>query len=58
MCTEDHENHEEITLDGLPVDVPDCELTSEAFGRLKCAFFEMEAHPPTEIFLPGFFSAS
>jgi hypothetical protein len=40
MSTEDHEDREEITLDGLPVDVPDCEVTSEAFGRLKCAFLK------------------
>ena len=33
MCTEDHEDREEIILDGLPVEVPDCEVTSEAFRR-------------------------
>jgi hypothetical protein len=39
ICTEDHEAHEEITMDGLPAaDVPDCEVPSEAFGRLKCVF--------------------
>jgi len=58
MCTEAHEDHEEITLDGLPVDVPDCEVTSEAFGRLNCALFEMEAHTPPEMFLPGYSSSS
>jgi len=28
ICTEDHGDHEEITLAGLPVEVPDCEVTS------------------------------
>ena len=59
MCTEDHEDREEITLDGLPVDVPDCEGTSEAFGRLKCSFlkwkltlrprFSCRAFPPLRV---------
>ena len=40
ICTEGHEGHEEITPDGLPADVPGCEVTSEAFGRLKCVFLK------------------
>jgi len=66
MCTEDHEDREEITLDGLPVDVPDCEGTSEAFGRLKCSFLKWKltlrprcscrAFPPLRVLLCGFYS--
>ena len=64
FCTGGHEAHEEITLDGLLVDVPDCEVTSEAFGRLKCLFLKWKLDVSTgfsplrdlRVLLCGFFS--
>ena len=36
VCTEDHEDHKEISLDGSFSDVPPCEATCGGFRRLRC----------------------